>query len=289
MTDGAASDLTNFKSDRRNHKISLWNPDANGVRYLKTLIYNLAKELLGPDDWKRLRNTLHRDIGNPIAVELEGESICLDYLQAILEVAFIEQQLDLHGARVLEIGPGYGRTCHTLLSNHDIASYCIVDLNSTMQFSMRYLRTVLDDAQFAKIDFVSVDDVDDTLESRHFDLCVNIDSFHEMAPETARGYLDQIARRCSFFYVKNPVGKYLDKSLDGHSEGNESLVHAMRSGLLRQVLDVHSSEAVKAAVPAFISAYRPADEWTCVADGWAVPWSFYWQAIYRDNSTETDI
>lgn len=282
VTEEAAGDLTNFKSDRPNQKIALWDPAANGVRYLKTLIYNLATGL-GPADWARLRKTLNREVGNPIAVRQGGESICLDYLQAILEVGFIENTVDLRGADVLEIGAGYGRTCHTLLSNHDISTYCIADLKTTMQLSRKYLRAVLDDAQFEKIDFVSVDEVDDALSSRRFDLCINIDSFAEMAPDTARGYLALIDRQCTACYVKNPVGKYLDRSLDGHFEGDEVLGQALETGLLRQVLDIHDSRAVKAAVPDFISIYRPGDDWSCVADGWAVPWSFYWQAIYKNE------
>ncbi|AYY12654.1 putative sugar O-methyltransferase [Actinobacteria bacterium YIM 96077] len=280
VTDEAALDITNFKSGRPNHKIALWNPESNGVRYLKTLIYNLASGL-GPADWDRIRRTSNRDFGNPIEVRWKGERICLDYLQAALEVGFVEKNVDLHGASVLEIGAGYGRTCHALLSNHDISTYCIVDLDTTMQLSKKYLRAVLDDAQFAKLRFVSVDDVDTRLNSTRFDLCINIDSFAEMDPNTVRGYLVLIDQRCTSFYVKNPVGKYWDSSLDGHAERADVVVSALESGLLRQVVDIHDSEAVKAAVPEFISAYRPGDRWSCAADAWAAPWSFYWQALYK--------
>nr|ARD70891.1 N-methyltransferase [Micromonospora echinospora] len=288
VTEEAAVDLANFKSGRPNHKISLWNPEVNGVRYLKTLVHNLATAL-GPADWERLRRTTHRDVGNPIAVRVGGESICLDYLQATLELRFIEQSVDLAGASVLEIGAGYGRTCHTLLSNHDIAAYCIVDLRSTMHLSRRYLREVLDDARFAKIRFVPVEDedVNAALRESEFDLCINIDSFAEMAPETARSYLDLIGERGTALYVKNPVGKYWDQSLDGHVEGDDALRRAMETGLLREVLDIHDDRAVRAAVPEFIAAYRPGDDWRCVADAWAVPWSFYWQAIYRRGRPST--
>ncbi|MFC0107535.1 putative sugar O-methyltransferase [Kibdelosporangium aridum] len=282
VTDDAAIDLANFKSDRRNHKVSLWDPATNGVRYLKSLIYNLAARL-GPDDWARLSRTSNREVGNPFAVKWEGQSVCLDYLQATIELGFIERNLDLRGANVLEIGAGYGRTCHTLLSNHDVAGYCIIDLKTTMELSRKYLRTVLDDEQFAKISWVTVDEVDIALSSRRFDLCVNIDSFAEMDPETVRGYQAQIDQTCTAFYTKNPVGKYLDGSLDGSSERSETVVSALETGLLRQVLDIHDSAAVRAAVPTFISAYQPGDKWRCVADEWAAPWSHYWQALYKKD------
>ncbi|NYT92422.1 putative sugar O-methyltransferase [Salinispora sp. H7-4] len=282
FTEDAAVDLSHFKTERPNHKMSLWDPEVNGVRYLKTLVHNLATTL-GPDDWARLRRTARREVGDPVAVRWHGMPVCLDYLQATLEVGFIERSVDLRGARVLEIGAGYGRTCHTLLSNHDVAAYCIVDLRSTMRFSRRYLRAVLDDAQFAKLRFVPVEDGDVglALSESDFDLGININSFAEMTPETVRCYLDLIDRRCAALYVKNPVGKYQDRSLDGHVEGDEARWQAMETGLLRQVLDIHDNQAVRAAVPGFLAAYRPGPAWRDVTDAWAVPWSFYWQAVYR--------
>ncbi|MFE0690941.1 putative sugar O-methyltransferase [Streptomyces sp. JH002] len=286
VTAEAAVDLTDFKSGRPNHKISLWDPGSNGVRYLKTMVHNLAARL-EPADWDRLRNTRNRHVGRPHAVRWEGEDICLDYLQAVLELGFLAPRTALDGAAVLEIGAGYGRTCHTLLSNHDIASYCIVDLPTTMRFSKRYLAEVLDDAHYAKIRFVTVDEVETALDGERFDLALNIDSFAEMLPRTARGYLDLIDRCCTAFYTKNPVGKYLDPSLDGRPEGEDELLRAaLETGLMRQVLDVHDSSAVRAAVPGFLTAYRPGPGWSPAADAWAVPWSFYWQVLYRKNGTE---
>lgn len=284
VTEDAAVNLANFKSDQRNYNLSLWNPEANGVRYLKTLIYNFGMEL-GPDEWARLRRIRNRETGAPVTVRCKGEPLCMDYLMAVLELGFIERELTLPGARVLEIGGGYGRTCHAMLSNHELSEYCIVDLRNTLQLSRRYLGEVLTDAQFGKVRFVEVDDIDAVLDSAEFDLCINIHSFTEMIPATVRAYLDLIDRKCRAFYVKNPVGKFLDKSLDGHFKGDEAVRLALETGPLRKVLDVFDSEAVDAAVPDFITAYRPGDGWTCVANGRAIPWSYFWQAVYRNSGT----
>ncbi|MFI7613059.1 putative sugar O-methyltransferase [Nonomuraea terrae] len=278
----AEIDLATFKSGRPNHKISLWNPETNGVRFLKTLVYNLCTTLT-PRDWERLGATRNRDYGDPIQVRHEGRHVCMDYLQATLEAGFLEDRVDLRGGRVMEIGAGYGRTCHLLLSNYDIASYHIVDLRSTLRLSREYLRTVLDRERYDKITFVEIGDVDAVAGPLRIDLCLNIDSFAEMNPETVRGYLSLIDRGSAWFYVKNPVGKYLDSSLDGHAEGAEAVRHAMETGLMQQVLDVHDSEAVRAAAPAFVAAYRPGAGWRDVANAWAPPWSFYWQALYRNE------
>lgn len=287
VTEDASADLTGFKSDRRNFNIALWDPTANGIRYLRALVYELATRL-SDDDWSKIENVHHRDVGDPVTIRYEGKSICLDYLQAALELGFIERELDLDGARVLEIGAGYGRTCHAMLSNYDLASYTIVDLKNTLALSRAYLREVLDDKQFSKLTFVQVEDIDTALGSDRFELCVNVHSFTEMTPDTVQAYLRLIDDRCGAFFVKNPVGKFRDKSMDGHQKGEEAVRLAMETGPLRQVLDIHDSEAVDAAVPAFIEAYRPAEGWTCAAEARGVPWSYFRQAIFRrTGSRET--
>ncbi|KAK1178073.1 putative sugar O-methyltransferase [Streptomyces sp. NBS 14/10] len=284
VTEDAATDLTGFKSDRRNFNLALWDPTANGIRYLRALVYELATRL-GDDDWSKIESVRNREVGDPVTVRYEGKSVCLDYLQAALELGFIEKEVDLDGAHVLEIGAGYGRTCHSMLSNYDLASYTIIDLKNTLSLSRAYLRAVLDEKQFAKLKFVQVEDIDTALGTDRFDLCVNVHSFTEMTPDTVKAYLRLIDERCGAFFVKNPVGKFRDKSMDGHQKGEEAVKLAMETGPLRQVLDIHDSEAVAAAVPAFIDAYRPADRWTCAADTRGLPWSYFWQAVFRNTGS----
>jgi putative sugar O-methyltransferase len=283
VTEDAAADLSNFKADTRNYSLSLWNPEANGIRYLKTLVFGLALHL-GPDDWAKLRNIRNREVGNPLSVRVDGEAICMDYLQAVLELGFIEPRMDLRAARVLEIGAGYGRTCHAMLSNHDLSEYWIVDLTNTLRISRAYLREVLNDAQYAKVRFVDLADIDQVAEAAGFDLCINIHSFAEMNPQTVRDYLDLIDEKCTAFYAKNPVGKFLDKQLDGHYKGSEAVQLALQSGPLRNVLDIFDSQAVAAAAPDYIAAYLPGDSWTCAADERGHPWSYYWQALYTKGA-----
>lgn len=280
ITDGAAVDLTNLKSDPRNFKLALWDPSANGVRYLKALIYHLGMGLSAAD-LDRIRRTPNRAIGDPISVRCRGERLSMDDLQSSFELGAVEQDVALDGAEVLEIGAGYGRTCHMMMANHDVSGYLIVDLRNTLQLSRAYLRAVLSGEQFQRVRFVEVDEVEDLLEGRRFDLCVNIHSMTEMSPGTVRAYLDLIDRTCAAFYTKNPVGKFLDESLDGTAPSAEAVRLALENGPLRQVVDIHDSEAVEAAVPGFVEGYRPGDDWACVSAGRALPWSYLWQAVYR--------
>ncbi|WP_067467619.1 putative sugar O-methyltransferase [Actinomadura macra] len=280
VTEEAALDLTNFKSDRRNYNISFWDPTANGVRYLKTLVFGLCADL-DADSWLKIKRIQNRDLGDPLTVRSNGESVCLDYLQAVLEMNFIERSVPLAGAAVLEIGAGYGRTCHTLLSNHDLSRYRIIDLPNTLRLSQRYLGEVLTPEQYAKIEFVPVDDIG-VMDPVVFDLCINIHSFTEMLPETVRSYLDLIDGSCRAFYAKNPLGKFSDRALDGHFKGDEAVRLAMETGPLRQVLDVFDGEDLEAAVPRYLAAYRPGESWECAGHERARPWSYFWQAVYKN-------
>ncbi|WP_199191698.1 putative sugar O-methyltransferase [Amycolatopsis sp. CA-126428] len=273
-------DLHGFKSGAVNYKLALWDPRANGVRYLKALIYHLASGL-DEANLTRLRAIRNREVGDPISVRCHGEPVCMDYLQATFELAFLGKHVDLDGCAVLEIGAGYGRTCHAVLSNHDVASYTIVDLPNSLALAEDYLRQVLDDERFAKIRFVLADNADELYTEPVFDLCVNIDSFAEMDETTVRNYLALIADRCRRLYVNNPVAKYLDKSLDDHAQGDDVVQLALQTGLLRDVIDVHDSDAIEGQVGAFTDAYRPDGSWELVEVAPVVPWSYYRQALYQ--------
>lgn len=274
-----AIDLAGFKSGNLNFKLTLWDPKHNGMRYLKALTYCLGARLR-PADRERLRRISHRDVGDPITVCYEGEQICMDYLRAVLEVDFIASAIDLTGKRIVEIGAGYGRTCHAIMSNLDVAGYHIIERDATLRLARAYLREVLDDEQFGKITFHSVTDEGNAF-PRDADLAINIDSFAVMPPDTVRGYLSLIDERCDYFYVNGPVGKYQDKDLDNHAQGAEQVAMAMRSGLLRDVLDIYDSQAVAEHSAAFLAAYLPGPRWECAAAAATSVWSHYWQAVYR--------
>lgn len=277
------SDLTDFKSSGINFKLALWDPGTNGVRYLKTLIHTLCGGT-GPENWERLRRIRRREVGSPITVTYDGEEVCLDYLMAVHELEFIAAHTPLDGATVVEIGAGYGRTCHAVLANHDVAAYHVVDLSPSLRLARSYLGAVLDGEDLARVRFHEVDGVEALFRETRFDLCLNIDSFAEMDEATVRAYLALVDSSCDRLYVNNPVGKYLDPSLDGHSQGQELVSLALSTGLLRDVVDIHDNRAVADRAAAFVDAYRPGERWTCAEDRRSVPWTYYWQALYRNDA-----
>ncbi|MFG1712745.1 putative sugar O-methyltransferase [Micromonospora sp. NPDC049203] len=274
--------LAGFRSDDANFKLTLWDPRNNGVRYLKALLYSVSGRL-SPQDRERLRKTRNRDVGDPITVRHDGDEIDMDYLRAVQEVGFLAERVRLAGARIVEIGAGYGRTCHALMANHDVAEYHIVEQEPSLRLARAYLRAVLEPAQYAKVSFHAAADAGRTF-PRDVDLAINIDSFACMPPEVVRGYLGLVDERSQAFYVNGPVGKYLDKALDDHSQGTEQVASALRAGLLTEVIDIFDSEAVRKQSRRFVSAYTPGDRWECAAEASTPVWSHYWQALYRSSS-----
>nr|NQU89045.1 putative sugar O-methyltransferase [Bacteroidota bacterium] len=276
--------IDDFKSSDINYKIALFNPKTNGIRYLKTLIFNIASGL-NKNEWTLLQNIAKRNFGKPITITYNNQQICLDYVQAIFELTFLLKNLQLGDASILEIGAGYDRTCHAIISNCDIKSYYIIDLANCLQLSRRYLKKVLPEKDYGKISFIRESNLSE-LGGIRFDLCINIDSFDEMNHDVVEVYLSFINQRCNFFYVKNPVGKYFDKSLDDHSQGNQVVELALSQGVLKDVIDIHNNVEVEKQAEKFLKAYSPGKGWQCLSNSWAKPWSYYWQAIYEKKGDQ---
>ena len=271
-------DLSTFRSGKVNSKISTWDPAANGVRYMKTAVY-LAALAFDQRRWDLLDRVDNRLLGAPHVVHVNGRAICLDYLMAVDEAAFLDEHAGTITS-VVEIGAGFGRTCHTLLSTlAGIDSYTIVDLPNCLGLSRRYLESVLPARQFAKIRFVLNTECDAL--PRDFDLAINIDSMAEMDEGVVDAYLEWIDGHCRAFYCKNPLGKYKADAAGAVVVDNSSLSAAMRSGKLREVVDMFDSQALAAQVPAFHRAYHPTDAWQVVASSPSVPWAFHHQALFR--------
>ena len=153
ITPDKVTDLKGFKSSPVNWKISLWNPQFGGVRYLKALINNLCTQMTG-GNWARLQQIRNREVGDPISISYNGENVCLDYVQTVYELEFMAAYISLDDRVVLEIGAGYGRTCHAVLSNFNISTYIIVDLPNCLELARTYLKVVLDEYLFNKIVFL---------------------------------------------------------------------------------------------------------------------------------------
>ena len=276
-------DWDDFKNSDFFYKITTWNPETNGNRYLKMLLYNLGKNLT-EREFNLLDKIKNRNIGNPDSVIIQNREIDFDYLHSVYELSTIDYNLFKPEFRsVIEIGAGYGRTCHSLLSFFEnINNYTIVDLDTMLEYSKKYLESVLDKSMYKKINFVSVNDFGKLNEN--FDLAIQIDGFNEMSKDDVYNYLDYINNNCNYFYVKNPVGKYFDKSLDKHCLGEEMVQNALNAGVLKDMIDANNDLDIKEKSRIFNKTYKPSDDWNMIYSSWAKPTPYMWETIYRRKS-----
>ncbi len=280
-----AFDLGKFKSGRENSRIATWNLTEGGPRYFKTLLFNVASAL-SDRHMEYLDLIRNRHVGKPIEISTRGRKLCMDYLNAVLELEHMAPVL-CDCASVIEIGSGYGRSCHSILSAFDtIQNYTIIDLNPCLELSRQYLREVLDSEQFAKITFVSNTALEADGDLFCGDLAININSMAEMDAEVAQNYLALIDAKCEHFYCKNPVGKYTPDMVGINAPNSEAVTLALKSGLLTTVVDIFNDEAIAAQAPAFLNAYRPSAHWQVRSEACALPWSYYHQALYSKHKHE---
>ncbi len=285
ITEDAGADLTQLKSDSRNFKLSLWDPSTNGVRYLKTLAYNLGMALTPPQELARISRTPpNREVGGPTTVRCQGETLCLDYLQATFEVGFIESEIDLDGARVLEIGAGYGRTCHMIMSNHDLSGYCIVDLKNTLELSRAYLREVLDEPPLQADRFHRGREPDGHLPALGAFRPVHQHPLDDRDGSGDGPVLSRPDRRDVLGLLREEPGRQVHRQEPGRlSAGRGGRTDgAGERAPCDSCWTSTTARRCRPRSPAFVDGYRPGSAWTCVGDGRALPWSYLWQALYKN-------
>ena len=249
------------------------------------LLYNLGKNL-SEDELLILDKITNRNIGKPYCVNIEGRDIDFDYLQAAYEINTLYNTIPKYQlGSLLEIGAGYGRTCHSILCNYpNVEEYIILDLDTMMKYSKKYLKSVLSKKNYNKIKFIDIKKFH-LLKDKMFDLIIQIDGFNEMEGEIVCHYLNYINSHSEYFYTKNPVGKYLDKTLDNHVLGTEMIQNALQSGLLTNILDIDNNlDIEKNGKEDFISTYKLSDKWKLLHSSWAKPIPFMWEAVYQRNN-----
>jgi hypothetical protein len=225
--------------------------------------------------FQNLRRINGRGLGFPIAIVYRGEVVCLDYLQAVFELDFITKYIPrLKDKTILEIGAGYGRTCHAIMSNHNIVSYTIADLDNCLALSYKYLSEVLSPEQFEKISFVPVEH--ESL-CADFDLCLSIDAFSEIDESDAAQYVKYVDAHCRWFYLKTQLCQYEVGVVDAAN----NRVIKLRLNKVFDEINILDDRSVAEQVPRFVEIYTPGPEWKCLGHSNAKPYMHYWQAIYQ--------
>jgi hypothetical protein len=190
--------------------------NANVLAYAVSLYYLKSMDHLG------LLDKLAEDdsFGN-FTFTMAGRQVSRDLLDSITEIYFLDRRLGIASRadlRVLDIGAGYGRLAHRMVSAlPGIERFLCTDAMAVSTFvSEYYLR--FRGVQKALV--IPLDEIDNTLRDHRVDLAINIHSFSECRTEAIEWW----ARLLSKHRVKNLMiapngeGESLERLLtnDGH-------------------------------------------------------------------------
>jgi len=246
--------LDTFRAPGSSNKFVAWDPFEPSSRYLKFLLFSTALRQ-SEAFFAAYQKIEHRQLGRPLSVSVAGCDVDADYMAAVEEWEFLRQSGGLTGVtRVVEIGGGFGRTCHTLLTLCEgIEEYVIVDLEPMLRLSEGYLKRV---GFGGKVRFVSNED-HAQIDALNADLVINIDSFQEMPRPVISFYMDHIVARSKRFYCKNPTGKYLPGTIGQPDLSPAKLMDVFKLGYCQDVIDIFDDGALRTAREAFLKAYCP--------------------------------
>lgn len=278
IDDGFISDFR--KPGGANSRLGAWDAYDSTMRYFKFMLYSVAER--ETDRFFSLYRGLGNvDIGAPVSVRVRSCEINIDYLLSVQEFMFLESATDLGGVQtVVEIGAGFGRTCHALLGlQNSIERYTIVDLPEVLELSRRVLARAVPE-HFHKIDFIAAGD-NRKWQGVRADLAINIDSFQEMLPETINSYMQGIIRHGRLFYVRNPVAKYDPACIGVDISDPTRFKDAFSLGYCRKVVDIFDEAQLSICRREYLDAYRPADSWDLVAEKPLGIFPYYHHALYR--------
>ena len=271
-------DIETFKNGGANTRITQYDYKTHGLLFLKNILYQTAS-VFQVDQLALLRQIQNRHVGGGISIEYQGIDLDLDYLLALEEVLFLKTTLELV-CSIMEIGAGYGRTCHSILSLFpNITEYRILDLPQMLDLSRAYLKKVSTPENYKKIKFISVGSEE---YKEPVDLIINIDSMQEMDEATVLSYLEDINNHGTFFYSNNTVGKF-DPVLCGWVESEGSRL-AMQSGLLREKINIFCPNELAKAHKNFLKKFAPSPHWSAVHHSTVSPWSHYYQVLFKKNA-----
>jgi hypothetical protein len=175
-----ADDLKYFRGDNA-YVWQLRGRDMNPLGYALSAYYVRSIDALG-----LLDKLTEDDAFGLFTFPIGGKTMSRDLLDSVNEVSFLERELALSTRRlnVLDIGAGYGRLAHRMVtglsslpSPRGAGAYFCTDAVPVSTFICEYYLRHRKVDHLAKV--VPLDEIDDAMAKNRIDLAVNIHSFSE--------------------------------------------------------------------------------------------------------------
>jgi hypothetical protein len=185
----AKPDLKKFRGD------NMWINQRDD-RHLHERAYLLAAYYVLANDHLGLTRSLTEDGAfDAVTYEVDGRIISRDLLDSILEINFLDRHLRLASRddlSILDIGAGYGRLAHRMLSAFpSMSNYRCTDVIAESSFVCEYYLGFR--GLENRFELVPGTEIDRALESAKINLAVNIHSLTECTLEAVAWWLRKLA------------------------------------------------------------------------------------------------
>lgn len=292
-------DINSFRQiGEDNCRLGTWDAIDQSSRYYKSLLYsnaeNIDRQILKSElplktrnngDGLRyyLKNIQNQKIGNPPTINYFNNEISIDYLLSTEEMFFLDEVLK-KSKTVMEIGAGFGRLSHAIIQNFvNINRYIIVDLDEVLELAKIYMRMVLDENEFSKIDFISHKNIKKLEESGRIDISINIDSFQEIQESVVLDYLKFISKNSNYFYTKNAIGKYDPELVNIQFKNSSQIKSALNMGLCKDIIDIFDSNEIQKARLTYLERFCPSNFKVTKHEPCFGQYLYYYSALYEHH------
>lgn len=183
-------DILYFRGDN-GYVWQLRGLNMNIMAYALTAYYVKSIDSLGllqrldEDDWFGV-----------IKFSFDNKIVSRDLLDSIIEIHFLEKHLQIssyHDLSILDIGAGYGRLAHRMVSAMpNISRYLCTDAVAVSTFISEFYLRFRKLEQKAKV--MPIDEIEDALKSNPVDVALNIHSFSECRIQAIEWWLSLLVK-----------------------------------------------------------------------------------------------
>lgn len=196
------------------------------ISYPQSWSYSFLTRLLwhyvtNQDDKHLLKKIKEPLYGNPPRIYINDALISQDIANSLLEYQSIFSTINHTKInRIIELGPGYGRTAYFIKRFKPDVQYVFVDIPPALYIAQRYMKQVFPKSRIFNFrPFESYNEVRSEIEKADLvfllphqmeklpkkwaDMFINISSLHEMIPKQIKYYINQADRLTrEYFYFK---------------------------------------------------------------------------------------